>query len=400
MDNNSSIGLRVYRRAPLHIDSVEEFKVTTSNNGADTGRSSGAQVNVVTRSGTNKLHGSLYEYNRNTAFSANDWFNKNGEAAEGLPNKPGELIRNTFGAAIGGPIKKDKLYYFLNFEMQRTAEAQEETLIVPNAAFRTGSISYYYNNSSGGQSVETLSPAQFASLDPHCFANGTCPWGPGANPNILSVFQSYPLPNGSLAGDGLNTGSFTWAAPNPTNLWTNIAKIDYAISDRHHLFARGNLQDDSILEPPQFPGQVPSYTIRDNTKGFAVGEIWTINQNLVNNARFGFTRQGTSKAGASDQPWVTLASVSNPTSETYTTNLHVPSTNILDDMSWTHGKHDFQFGVDYRLIYSDTNTNNYSFDSASSVSRRIFRQPCEHWPGPRSLCLSGAWFSRCCHQLQ
>ena len=372
LDNNSVLGYAFTGVLRSSIDSVEEFKVTTSNNGADTGRSSGAQVNIVTRSGTNKLHGSLYEYNRNTAFSANDWFNKNGEASEGLPNKPGELIRNTFGAAIGGPIKKDKLYYFLNFEMQRTAEAQEESLIVPNAAFRTGSISYYYNNSSGGQSVETLSPAQFASLDPHCFANGTCPWGPGANPNILSVFQSYPLPNGSLAGDGLNTGSFTWAAPNPTNLWTNIAKIDYAISDRHHLFARGNLQDDSILEPPQFPGQVPSYTIRDNTKGFAVGEIWTINQNLVNNARFGFTRQGTGKAGASDQPWVTLASVSNPTSETYTTNLHVPSTNILDDMSWTHGKHDFQFGVDYRLIYSNTNTNNYSFDSASSSAGEYF----------------------------
>ena len=192
LDNNSVLGYAFTGVLRSSIDSVEEFKVTTSNNGADTGRSSGAQVNIVTRSGTNKLHGSLYEYNRNTAFSANDWFNKNGEAAEGLPNKPGELIRNTFGAAIGGPIKKDKLYYFLNFEMQRTAEAQEESLIVPNAAFRTGSISYYYNNSSGGQSVQTLSPTQFASLDPHCFANGTCPWGPGANPNILKRLSVLP----------------------------------------------------------------------------------------------------------------------------------------------------------------------------------------------------------------
>ena len=146
LDNNSVKGYAFTGVLRSTIDSVEEFKVTTSNNGADSGRSSGAQVNVVTRSGTNKLHGSLYEYNRNTATSANDWFNKNRKRAEGLPNKPGELIRNTFGAAIGGPVKKDKLYYFLNFEMQRTAEAQEETLIVPNAAFRAGSISYYYNN--------------------------------------------------------------------------------------------------------------------------------------------------------------------------------------------------------------------------------------------------------------
>ncbi len=372
IDNNSIFGYAFTGVLRSTIDSVEEFKVTTSNNGADTGRSSGAQINIVTRSGTNKIHGALYEYNRNTATSANQWFNKEAEADEGLPNRPGELIRNTFGAYLGGPIKKDRLYYFLNFEMQRTAEAQQETLIVPNAAFRAGSISYYYNNGSGGQSVETLSPTQFAELDPHCSANGTCPWGPGDDPNILSIFNSYPLPNGSLAGDGLNTGSYTWAAPNPTNLWTNIAKIDYAISDKHHLFVRADLQDDSVLSPPQFPGQVPSNTNRDNTKGIAVGEIWTINQNIVNNARFGFTREGYSNAGASDQSWITLASVSNPVAETYSTIVHVPSTNILDDVTWIHGKHDFQFGIDYRLLYDITSTDGYSFDIASSSEGEYF----------------------------
>jgi hypothetical protein len=372
IDNNSVFGYAFTGVLRSTIDSVEEFKVTTSNNGADTGRSSGAQINIVTRSGTNKTHGGLYEYNRNTATSANQWFNKEAEFAENQPNTPGELIRNTFGSFIGGPIKKDRLYYFLNFEMQRTAEAQQETLIVPNAAFRTGSISYYYNNSSGGQSVETLSPTQFASLDPHCSANGTCPWGPGDDPNILSVLNSYPLPNGSLAGDGLNTGSFTWAAPNPTYLWTNIAKIDYTISDKHHLFVRTDLQDDSVLSPPQFPGQVPSNTNRDNTKGFAVGEIWIVNQNIVNNARFGFTRQGYSNAGASNQPWITLASVSNPIAETYSTTVHVPSTNILDDMTWIHGKHNFQFGVDYRLVYDVTSTNAYSFDNGASSAGEYF----------------------------
>jgi len=377
IDNNSVFGYAFTGVLRSTIDSVEEFKVTTTNNGADSGRSSGAQVNIVTKTGTNTLHGALYEYNRNTSTSANDWFNKEAEASEGLPNKPGALIRNTFGAFLGGPIavgpiKKDKLYYFINFEMQRTAEAQQETLIVPNAAFRAGSISYYYNNTSGGQSVENLSPAQFASLDPHCTVNGTCPWGPGDDPNILSVFQSYPLPNGSLAGDGLNTGSYTWAAPNPINLWTNIAKVDYAISDKHHLFVRADLQDDSASATPQFPGQVPSYVDRDNTKGIAVGETWTINQNIVNNVRFGYTRQGYALGGASAEPWITLASVSNPTAETYSTINHVPSTNLLDDVNWTKGKHNIQFGVDYRLIHDLTNTDAYSFDSGSSSTGEYF----------------------------
>ena len=284
------------------IDSVEEFKVTTSNNGADTGRSSGAQVNIVTRSGTNKLHGSLYEYNRNTAFSANDWFNKNGEAAEGLPNKPGELIRNTFGAAHRRPDQEEtSSTTSLTSRCSARPRRQEESLIVPNAAFRTGSISYYYNNSSGGQSVETLSPAQFASLDPHCFGKWHLSLGTGsqseypARVSVLSVAQWQPC--GRRAQHRL--------------LYLGCAQPDQSV-DQHRQdrlrdlrqappFRTGAIYKTTrILEPPQFPGQKPSYTIRDNTKGFAVGEIWTINQNLVNNARIGFTRQGTGKAGASE----------------------------------------------------------------------------------------------------
>jgi hypothetical protein len=96
------------------LDSVEEFRVTTANSNAEAGRSSGAQVVLVTKSGTNQFHGSLYEYNRDTIFAANDWFNKEAQASEGLPNKPGKLIRNTYGGTFGGPIKKDKLFFFFN----------------------------------------------------------------------------------------------------------------------------------------------------------------------------------------------------------------------------------------------------------------------------------------------
>ena len=126
------------------LDSVEEFRVTTTGSNADTGRSSGAQVNIVTRSGTDNPHGSLYEYNRNTLTAANNWFNKQAQLSQGLPNTPGKLIRNTFGGTIGGPIKKDKLFYFFNYEGQRTAENQQQTLTVPSASFRAGNLSYYW----------------------------------------------------------------------------------------------------------------------------------------------------------------------------------------------------------------------------------------------------------------
>ncbi len=90
---------------PVPLDSVQEFRVTVGGEGADQGRSSGGQVVLITKSGTNQLHGSLYEYNRNTATSANTWFNNQ----SGVPVQ--QLVRNQFGASIGGPIKKDRLFY-------------------------------------------------------------------------------------------------------------------------------------------------------------------------------------------------------------------------------------------------------------------------------------------------
>src|ERR1039458_6168303 len=106
------------------MDSTEEFRVTTSNGTAEAGRSSGAQVNLVTKSGTNKFHGALYEYNRPTNTVANDWFLKESELSSGLPNKPDPYHQNVFGGSVGGPIKKDKLFFFYNYEGSRVAISQ------------------------------------------------------------------------------------------------------------------------------------------------------------------------------------------------------------------------------------------------------------------------------------
>jgi hypothetical protein len=344
------------------LDSVDEFRVTTVNSGADSGRSSGAQVNVVTKGGTNKLHGSLYEYNRDTITAANNWFNKQAEIAAGDSNKPGELIRNTFGLALGGPIRKDKLFFFANYEAQRTAENQQEILQVPTQSFRNGKMIY----PSAAGSVITLSRTQFASMDPKCAAIGTCPLGAGANPAVLQLMNTYPLPNGNLAGDGYNTASYTWSAPNPIDLGTYVARIDYSLSDKHRLFVRGNLQNDHQSMPPEFPGQPPSSVYTDNSKGFAFGEIWTIRPNLINNGRYGFTRQGYTSRGMGDGPYVTFETLSNPVAETRSSITDVPMQNVIDDLNWTKGKHNIQFGANYRLIHDQVGTDASSYNTAKS----------------------------------
>ena len=132
-DNDQLSGYAFQGAMRATLDSLQEFRVTTSNYDASAGRSSGAQVNLVTKSGTNAFHGSLYEYHRPNYTVANDWFNKQAELNAGLPNVPGFVLRNTFGGTVGGPIKKDRLFFFAAYEGQRTADQLQTTRIIPTA---------------------------------------------------------------------------------------------------------------------------------------------------------------------------------------------------------------------------------------------------------------------------
>ena len=130
-DNDPVLGYAFQGALRSTLDSLEEFRVTTTNSNAEAGRSSGAQVSLVTKSGTNKFHGSLYEYNRSKIGEANSWFNERAELQAGNPNVPPHLVRNTFGTSIGGPIVKNRLFFFATYEGQRTHETAIVTRFVP-----------------------------------------------------------------------------------------------------------------------------------------------------------------------------------------------------------------------------------------------------------------------------
>ena len=355
-DNDQTNGFAFTGVLRSTLDSVEEFRVTTTSANADAARNSGAQVVLVTKSGTNQLHGGLYEYNRNTAAVANDWFNKQAELSQGLPNKPGQLIRNTFGGALGGPIKKDRLFFFVNYESQRTAENQQQTLTVPTASLRAGNVQYI---STSGSTV-TLTPTQIAGMDPGCLV---CTYGPGVDANTLALFNQYPLPNGQVYGDGLNTASFTWSAANPTVLETYIAKLDY-LAGSHRLFARGNLQNDNTSGVPQFPGDSPSYILRNNSKGLAAGDVWTVRNNVINSFHYGYIRQGVLNGGAGNGAYVDFLGLSSLYAENRTINRYVPVHNFIDDVTWVKHDHTVQFGVNYRLIHNLAASDATSYSSA------------------------------------
>ncbi|HKO13331.1 MAG TPA: carboxypeptidase-like regulatory domain-containing protein [Acidobacteriaceae bacterium] len=348
-------------------DSVEEFRVTTANGNADEGRSAGAQVSLVTKSGTNKFHGSAYEYNRPTLTVSNNFFNKQAQLNSGQANRPPKLIRNIFGATLGGPIIKDKLFFFGNYEGTRQAEDTQVTQTVPTAAYKAGILQYQGAN---GENV-SLTPDQLATLDAGCVDAGGCANaqyspGPGPNPNAQAFFASMPTANTFTEGDGLNTGSFTFASPNPVTLNTTIVRLDFTPNNQHRIFIRGGLQKDTTGFPEQFPGQGPSQVYEDNTKGIVAGDTWSISPNLVNDFRYGYMRQGNSFRGVGKGDYVDFRFLATPTAETRTIIASVPVQNVVDNFNWNHGRHDFQFGGNWRLVYQNRNSDQNSYNGAST----------------------------------
>jgi hypothetical protein len=353
------------------LDSLQEFRVTTSNSNADEGRSSGAQVALVTKSGTNSFHGTAYEYNRTNFGYANDWFNKQAELESGLPNVPGQLIRNTFGATIGGPIRKDRAFFFLAYEGQRTRENAQLTQTVPSANLRNGIMSYDCTGDPACPSgnIETLTPQQLASMDPYAGANGTCPWatpqGCGADPNSEALFQQYPQPNSTAVGDGLNFVGYTFAAPTPGSLNTYVAKFDLNLTQNQHVFLRGGMQGDNNGSGPEFPGQPQSLVSTNTSKGLIAAYTASLRPTLINNFRYGFIRQGTGTLGQITQPYVLFGNGPTPLfALTNTTQVNVPVHNFVDDLAWVKGKHTIGFGGNLRIVTNNRSSNEDSFPYA------------------------------------
>lgn len=416
VDNNpQSTGKAFTGAVRSTLDSIEEFRVTTIGDNADQGRSSGGQIALVTKSGTNSFHGSLYEQNRPTVTAANDWFNKHAELTAGEPNVPGKIIRNTFGGSFGGPIKKDRLFFFGTYEGQRLAENQQVNRNVPSDNLRDGVVIYPCADPTQcpGGTVQGLTkgwnlspgtfgvgPTQIAQMDPNCsapilpnFPNGSCPNGPGVNQFIANAqgtgqFQLYPAANPGATcsnADNFNIGCVTFAAPTPTRLNTTIVRLDYNLnsSGTQRLFLRGNYQTDKTAQPPQFQGGEPINTIRDTSRAIAAGYTATISQTIVNSLRFGLTRQSQDNLGLENGPNVSFRYFDdlNPSvnslspSQSFTTKFHIPVYNWLDDLTWTKGKHTLQFGANIRRITNSRETDLANISFASTNPNYLAAQP-------------------------
>lgn len=348
-------------------DSLQEFRVTTTNPNADQGRSSGAQIALVTKAGSNEFHGSLYEYHRNTVTTANDWFNN--KAGVERPS----LIRNNFGGSIGGPIWKDHVFFFFNYEGFREAAAQTVVREVPLASMGQGIVKYRSANGASNPTgacpagtaagIVCLNTTQINSA--YSTAYGVTP---GLNPVALQLLadaaRRYPA-NDFTVGDGLNTAGYRFNSATPTKQNTTIARFDFNPASNHNIYVRMNYQEDNATLITQFP-DTPAPSLWVHPKGIAAGHAWTISNSLVNNFRFGLTRDAFTQIGDSDLPFVSFRFIYTPSRFLRTVSRTTPVYNIIDDLSWNKGTHAFQFGTNMRFISNNRLSFNTSFDNAST----------------------------------
>src|SRR5271157_1727287 len=357
--NDQSNGYAFTSVLPVTQDSVQEFRVTTTNYGADQGQGSGAQVALVTKSGTNAFHGALYEDMRNTVTSANDYLVKQSEQNIGLPNKPLQLNRNIFGAAVGGPIQKDRLFFFTNYEGTREREEQRAERVIPTPSMCQGIFQYVNGDGSG---TTSWGIPQLQLLDPNRRGIDPAMLDPINHTGYLDrTFCTGQTPTNDIsAGDGLNYAGYVFRAPTQLDNDVFIARVDYHLTadGKQSLFWRGNLNDLRNPGAPFLPGtyqtlpgelnpSAPMQTTADHSKGFALGYTVVLNPTMVNSFHWGYTRQSFGIIGNTDQQWNTFLGLDQGIN--FSHNFQLPLHNFVDDFTWSKGTHSFQFGTSIKI---------------------------------------------------
>jgi hypothetical protein len=364
---------------PVTLDSVQEFRVTTSNANATDGLVSGAHVQLVTKSGSNEFHGNARWYYRTTGTSANSFFNKAATPEVGRP----KLQRNIGGGSLGGPIKKDRAYFFLDNEERRDATEAITVQTVPSESLKDGVLIYQCSSAAQcpGGSIQGVSSSH--TIAPGFFGIGPStlktldPGGLGINSAMLSYMKLFPA--GNTPAVGLDaTGSvvanfegLTFNAPEDTLNNIYIARIDYNITQNghHSIFWRGSMQglkDDLI--GAQFPGQPAASQLLNNSRGYSVQYQGQLSPTLIDTARYGYTRLGVTQSGITGPQFDVRSFTDLLNFNARPLGRIVPVHDINDDLTWVKGKHTLQFGGVVRIVTNDRidDANSFPFFGANN----------------------------------
>src|SRR6516225_2873388 len=270
------------------VDDIEEVRVVTSPVDAELGRGSG-QVQLLSRSGTNQFHGSLYEFHRNTVLNANDWFNN----LRGDPRDA--LIWNQFGGRLGGPIIRQRTFFNFTYEGQRIRNANAVTSTTYTQTARQGLFRFFPgvqngNANAADPTVDLLGnpvrPAAASGPLQSINVFGRDFERPAADPTrtVQKLMTILPLPNDFRFGDGLNTAGYTWRRRSTNDFDHYNLRIDHVLNQRHRLnfsFIREDYESINGFLPQSFP-RSPGGSVTSPGTFYSLGLTSTLSPAMVN----------------------------------------------------------------------------------------------------------------------
>lgn len=350
-------------------DSTEEFRVITNNFNAEYGRNTGAIIDVVTKSGTNQFHGTAYEFGRWNSFGgARDYFNP--AVSNGSPSPMNPYIRNQFGYSFGGPIFKNKTFFFVNEEFDRFRTTLTNSAVVPTAAFKSGIFNW------NGQPVD-LTPTG---------ANNA--FGLPADPTMQKIFALMPNPASSTNG---LTGTVFFPSSSRTNSYNPVVKIDHQFTSSEQLsmrYAYNHSFDPNPFHDDTLPGNLNGVSSKAIVQGASANLTSTLKPTLVNNFVFGWNHLydnfgcdgfstfdsvspldpfGNGIDYLFDAPWVNFGCTNLVANDQWR---KTGTTSYGDNLTWVRGNHTFKFGADFRNI-AEQGPNNFFSRRELSLSTFI-----------------------------
>lgn len=337
-------------------DSTQEFRVITSNFNAEYGRNTGAIVDVVTKSGTNDFHGAAYWFGRYNGFGgARDWFNPAVDSG-GSPQKMNPYVRNQFGYSIGGPIIKNKTFFFFNQEFQRFRTTLTGVSFAPTAAFRTGKFNY-------------IDPVDGSTVPVDLtLAGANNRRGLPLDPTIQQIWSLYPVP--SQSADGIS-GPIFYPSSSKQNSYQAVLKLDHRFTDKELLSVRygyGHATDPNPFHDEALPGGIAATGSKSISQSGVASLTSTLRTNLLNNFSVGwnhiYANFRCGETSTLDQfnpldafgngrdylmsPFTTFGCISLVSNGQFR---KTGTNSFSDNLSWVKGNHTLRFGFDFRNIH-------------------------------------------------
>jgi hypothetical protein len=298
-------------RLQISTEAIQEFIVNTANYTADNGGSAGAQVNVVSKSGTNDWHGALFEYLRNSAFDARSPFNPSPAA-----QPPFRL--NQFGADLGGPIARDKTFFFANFEGFRQSLGLTQVGYVPTGAFRAQTVA--------------------------------------AQPGFASILNAFPIGNGPVSPRAPQAQLWTGTTSSPVTENAGLIRLDHRFSDRDTAYVRYNA-DDGLATSPLGSLNAAS-TVHARLQNAMVEELHVFSPTLLNEFRVGFNRNYYNQSQQTGLPYNFVIPNFAQLYEDYNKTQASTSYDTRDDVTKTYGRHTVKAGVEIRRVQVNEGNSN------------------------------------------